>query len=623
MRTLRSLPVWTRLAITAVVLGILSAGLHVLNGFLKVPVPPPSPSSLGPVPVDVPRPVVVDTGLGRGVVLFEDEEWRLVRLVGSGYLEVFRRDRPDLDWQLLNLSLHWRKNTYPLAAVANNQGLHVIGYDTVANITSGRALSAGRNGVDVDLISSARHVRLASGLEIGGFDTRYEVHALPEGLVLAGTNRIVTIRGMSPPRFWTLEGMLDRQFVEVAFSGERAAAIVRRSHDDRVNGPLTDEFASYELAVLEPSGMRLEPIEAKGIPWRVRLDESGPSCEFARTSAELSSVFLHDLSRMSFGGIMDFGGNNLEGRVAWSQAYYLDALMESFSGRLAHLDLRHANSLRTRTAEELQLLVDVACSEWPGLRCQRYSLDREPLLFALHAGRILHVLNRARGSMPAVHGLGTAIEALRELAIDGTDTVERPAAIPDGEMIFQSLSYRQGLPFWADGCNTPYNHVSGVVNGVLSGEADASTVARCAEWMQPILRLEFGSARPNAWRYWWGLGDRGWTRDQGVSLNTLEYVGNAGSLADITYRSMDASAMLALERHRAGSLADGLKDHLHGLVEQGWLLPWVAGSFPDDRTRPKLGPAVLRRHARAAVAWELQGQVWCLDQLIAEGPPDD
>jgi hypothetical protein len=555
------------------------------------------------------------------VVLYEHDLWRLVRHLQSGYLGVHRRDDELDSWSCMPLDLHWRKNTYALAAAAGQSGLYIVGYDTVANVPSGRSLVAPRSGVDVFLVSNSgcgeQPVRLAGGLQIGGLDSVFVACALPDGVVIAGERQIVTVCRGSPPRFWNLHGLGDREFVEVWIEGERAAAIVRSAHDDRSDGPISDHHATFELVTLEPDGMTETPVHSSGIPWRVRIGDRGAICDYASSPEELSALFLHDLGRMGFDGILNFGGNNLEGRVAWSQSYYLDALLELRAGRLRNLDFSAADLLEARIVDEVRLLVDLALSEWPGLRCQRYSVDREPLLYALHAGRVLGVLAKASARYTLDPAMLQAIESLRMITLQLSGTVEAQGEWIEGHS-FRSLGYRRGVPFWADGSNVPYNYVSGVVAGILSVDSTGPQIERCAEWMRPLLRLEFSQQFPNVWRYWWGPGDRGWAASEGVSLNTPHYPGNGGALAHITYRSMDAIAMIFLERRRPGSLPSGLSQNLRRLIEHGWLLPWVAGVLPDDHRRPTMKPEVVRRHARAAAAWELQAQIWALDQLAGE-----
>ncbi len=42
---------------------------------------------------------------------------------------------------------------------------------------------------------------------------------------------------------WKLEGLANYEFVELIFSGEQAAALLRQRHDDRQSGPLDANYS--------------------------------------------------------------------------------------------------------------------------------------------------------------------------------------------------------------------------------------------------------------------------------------------------------------------------------------------------------------------------------------------
>src|SRR5690606_36557663 len=120
------------------------------------------------------------------------------------------------------------------------------------------------------------------------------------------------------------------------------------------------------------------------------------------SAQELRDLFLYEKSRMRNGGLIDFGDNNLEGRVAWNQVYYLHGLLSVAHGGLAFSSDELNDYARRRVIAEVDLIARLSETDQPGFRVKRYSLDREPLLFALHIGRIAEVLSRADRQ-----GLGT------------------------------------------------------------------------------------------------------------------------------------------------------------------------------------------------------------------------
>ncbi len=506
-----------------------------------------------------------------------------------------------------------------MAALGSDRdSLWVVGYDVIANVPSGRRLEDLRDGVDVYQITeeTTNHpARVAEGLEIGGIDTRFDLAGLPDGIVVAGTNRVVALRPGSPPHAWDTSSIEGREIVEIAFRGEMAAAIVRRTHADRVDGSPSREITVYELAHLTPQGGSVTPITPDGVPFRVRWAESGPTFDLARDPAQLLQVFLYDLGRMPHTGIMDFGGNNLEGRVAWAQCYYLQGMLAVLDGVMGEDAVQSSLAIRDRLRAEIRLVADLVLTPWPGLSCARYSVGREPVRFALHAGRTLQLLARARDILGADTRLDAAIDRLQADLRAMRDFVEEPFRLEHQGRWFDTLRFRTGSPFWADGCNVPYNFCSGVVAGVLAASADSETTETCVSLMRPLLELELQGSYWETWRYWWGVGDRGWTNAEGISINSPSYVGNRGALAHITYRSMDAEALLELEFARRGVVPPSVLGRLQTLTSAGLLCPWVCETLRKVGRPAELSGVAALRHARSSSAWELRSQPWALAEL--------
>jgi len=493
------------------------------------------------------EPVIVPTKLGQVVVLYQDENWRLVRHLKIGYLDVFYRKKPLESWERIPLSLDWRRNTYPMTAVGTSRGLFIVGYDVVANVPSGRRLEETRDGIDVDLVQHDTKEfpkRLAEGLQAGGIDTRFDVKKFQDGILLSGLNTIYTILPEKPPELWNSEGLQKYEIVEIAFQNKKAAAILRQKHDDVVDGALEKKHSLYYFAEIRPEKWSSHLINEDGIPWGIFWNGERADYKLASNKSELTNLFFYDIGRMAHRGIMDYGGNNLEGRVAWSQVYYLQGIFAFLSQNKDELVTNLvSNRLKQRIKNECQLLVDLVSSPWPGLRCGRYSIGREPILFALHVGRTMQVLACAE-EIFADESFTNAIAALKNL-LNSDACVEKPGASTENKFTYQTLVYRQQTPFWADGCNVPYNFVSGVVSGLLSTKNTKEEILKCAVLLQPILKNEFSKPANQTWRFWWGQGAKGWISDDGVSLNTPAWAGNGNQPAHISYRSMDAIALLA------------------------------------------------------------------------------
>jgi len=568
-------------------------------------------------------PTIVETPAGAEVILYEDRFWRLARVIGISYLNVYRRAQQDLPWESVHLSLDWRRNTYPMAVAGTANALYVVGYDVVANVPSGRRLESVRNGVDVDQIcdeTSGHPFRLAEGLELGGIDTRFVIAATGDGVVVSGTNRIVSLAPGKPPLEWDTSAIRDHEIVEINFNDDAAAAIIRRLHDDRRDGGLTERFACYELATLGPKGCSVDAIPRQGVPWKVQWTSGKPDYRLACDPAELAAVFVHDFHQIRLGGVMDLGGNNLEGRVAWSQSYYLHGMLSMLSGPLIQ-HLPDAQSvLRKRAELETNLLAQLVVTDWPGLMCQRYSVGREPLRFALHVGRTLELLLRAERVLGPNEITSAAIFKLDYTLSEFRECVETLGSASEGGLNFETMTYRRGFPFWADGCNVPFNFLSGVACGLLGGSPSDVAIQLSERLMQPLLSLELSGRSKVTWRYWWSRGDAGWSRNEAVSSNTPSWNGNKGMTADISYRSIDALAVLALARCRPGSVTATTVSHLRDLTAQGWLWPLVNQELERTGTAATLTKDAAMRFARSSTASGLQSQPWALADLARRAP---
>jgi len=552
---------------TAALLLLLLAGCE--RSAVGTPRPPSTP--LGTA-------TVIETSGVSAVVLHEDEFWRLTRLVGTGYLDVYHRHRAGTPWKYLDLTLDWRRNAYPMAVLAMLDHL-------------------------------------------GGIDSNSVIAAAGEAFLIAGEHRIVRVSRGQPTLEWDTSAIRDYEIVEIEFNANEAAAIVRRRHDDRRDGCLTETFAGYHLASIDPRGSALVAIKEDGVPWQVRWTPDGPKFQLARKPAELGAVFLHDLNRMRHGGIMDLGGNNLEGRVAWSQAYYLNGMLTMLSGPLLKHTPEAESVLRKRIAIETQLLAQLVVSDWPGLMCQRYSVGREPLYFALHVGRTLELLLRAESVLGSNEIVSAAIGKLQHSLAEPTACVEVPGSDSERGQTFQTLAYHRGFPFWADGGNVPFNFLSGIVCGLLGGTPSDEAIKRSESLMQPLLQLELSDPTKFTWRYWWGRGDTGWSRDDTVSVNTPSWCGNKSEIADISYRTIDAMAVLALARCRPGSVSAATVSKLQNLTSNGWLWPHVNQELELTSSPAPLSRNAAMRFSRSSTAAGLQSQPWALADLARRSQP--
>ena len=498
--------------------------------------------------------------------------------------------------------------------------IYLLTYDARLNVPSGRIPGVVSDGVGVWRIrggASPEATKLAEKLPLGGFDNVIYAQASAAGLRVCAIRRCFTIDDATAPHEWTLPAMGSYELLEMVFADAVAYAIVR-TPDDAITGNVDTAGFHYALAQLDPAGASIERISSDCIPYRLAATPGHVSWSCARTPAELADVQKFDFARLPHSGLIDYGASNLEGRMAWSQVYYLNGLMQLGGPYLPRLRAAGDWSLlRERLRNEVALAALHALASDDGLASRRYSLTRTPITFALHLGRIGQTLHAA---YETGHDSPEAVAARTALAVrlfDLSGTVEEAVEILYQGKVYASLRYTKGSDFWADGANVPHNYVSGYVLGLLSLSGEGTAVARAVELMQAVVDVE-GIDSKDMWDYWWAQGEDGWTAADQISVNTPEYSGFRG-VAHITYRSMDAAALLRLREVRPEAVTSTTVQHLARLVSTGKLLPLVNQELVRIGTAATLDQVVAYRYARSGLQRDVQSQVWALEQLAAGG----
>ncbi len=579
-----------------------------------------------PVPVEaVGIPSIITDAEIRGVVLFQGNSWRVVREFPGGYIDVFQKGAQGIGWIPVDLKLDWRRRIHPMQIGEGRSGeLLIASYDVVDNLPSGRSQGVVTNGIDVWRLDRRpsgmpEPERMHANLQIGGVDSL--LYADFKGLPakLCGENQCYSWTSAHDLKKWKLEGLANYEFVELIFSGEQAAALLRQRHDDRQSGPLDANYSSYKLSKLKIDGADISSIPDEGIPWGLYWKDGQATYHMATAKEQYRKLFLYDLARMPFSGGMSFGSNNLEGRIAWAQVYYLNGMMSVVGGAAKALFDAPPAGLRERVLQEVQLIADLCENSYPGYLVKRYSLDREPLESVLHLSRIASVLVRAKETSGFQLKQSCMSSLKRRLAaFDGT--LEDPMKIELGKQKLPYLRLRKGIPFWADGMNVPYNYVSAYAEGVLALGADEGTKKQLGKMLEVVRQLERldGPQYPRTWRYCGGICDEGWKREDAISVNAPSWAGNGKALAHVSYRTMDARAILELARARPGSVDRRLVKHFHELTSTGWLLPSMNEVFSKSGPIALISPDVARRYARSSAPWEIQSAVWALNQLALD-----
>jgi hypothetical protein len=543
-------------------------------------------------------------------------EWQVLREWPRGEIRIAVTTDKGQSWRELNFP---GGSTVLLSQVVESvDALYLFTYDVQKNIPSGRSLRGVSEGIDlwrVDLLNS-RISLIVQGLQLGGIDNLLTARIKEKAIDVCSINKCLNISLEGNVREWATGVPAGYELVELRFADIDAYALVRRT--DEVTTGISDyNKPSYAVAILRFSNTHEKTtfniVESNCLTFRLRWSDGTPNWSCAKTDDEIGELLLSDLQRIPHNGIGDIGLNNSEGRIAWGLTYQLNALLQLTDSNVSRLtaaaDWTHAKE-KLRGALDLVARQDSATEH--GHSARRYSLDRSPQLFALHLGRIAHLLSEAEEAGFRSPEITRSLNIIKKQLGSLEDTVE--VTVQEGK--YATLGYRKGSAFWADGSNVPYNYISGYVLGLLSsGAGENDSVSRAKELMQPILEIE-NLAVQNLWKYWWGKGRYGWSNTDDVSINTPVYGGQTGT-AHITYRSMDAMAILRLASVDPLSVDAAVIQNIRRLVANGYLLPFVNQELVRIGRAEKININVALRFARSAAPWELQAQIFALEALMA------
>lgn len=413
----------------------------------------------------------------------------------------------------------------------------------------------------------------------------------------------------------------DFDIIEISSNETVLNAIVRNRFNREDGNPI--ENPQYRYVEIDKNGYKISDIPSDCIPFQIDQKSIAPY-RCARTGKDFIDLISFEIQKFNHQGLLFFGTSNREGRIPWSQYYYLTAFASILSGR-ANLIARQSSwtTLRKRTCREIELIAARAHEGLSGYQSNRYSLNRAPLLFALHLGRIGTVLSEY-GKIGCTTDGGQLVDQIsgevRQELIALEKTVEEPWKAKDpisGEV--NSFRYRKGIEFWSDGANLPYNYISGINQGVIDlswpAVPDATLMTRLRDTFNFFV-ISSRILQSSTWSYWWGRGYEGWSTDDSVSMNTPAYVGFKRN-ADISYRIMDANAILAYSQmDKSGQMSDAVRQ-IMSLVAAGKLPPEVNDRLV--RVAAPAAPTANSRHyfSRAALPEELTSLVWALESTLS------
>lgn len=552
------------------------------------------------------------------VVLMDKSGWRISRSMPINNFSVeYLNDNGK--FTKLKISERLKKDIYLMDAGLNSEGdLIIVGYDVHLNASSGRRVSGITNGIDVFLVNKEdRSVsNIGKRIPLAGLDDKIYTRYGEDQLILCARNTCFDVSYDGGHEQWKKidPGM---EFVELEFlSDSVVAGIFRKSLDDRFDEDEMecDQFfgVSFVKGVLKKNSVELAGFLPGEIPYGLIYSEGAVKYRLADDADSFRNLLEFDFYRMNNNGLIDVGVNNLEGRIAWSQAYYLNGLMALIDRE--PLKPLKFHGVAERVSKELSGIVRACESDYPYLYARRYSLDREPILYALHLGRVSSIVHRGT-QLGLVNG-ERCLQKIKQDMVALDATIEKP--VYDSSARLVDLKYGVGFPFWADGSNVPYNFISGYLNGFLPfGDYFGREVL-----ISKILNGPFKSKPyPKIWNYWGGVGNEGWKKGD-VSVNTPKYPGNQDMKAHISYRTKDASAIINCYHLSYCRLPidDDLMAHFEGLTERGALMPFINDTWASfgDFVQYDNEVLAIRRLARSASHHNFYSQVFVLASMLNE-----
>lgn len=365
-----------------------------------------------------------------------------------------------------------------------------------------------------------------------------------------------------------------------------------------------------------------DEVDARGVPYGLRADP-GSSAFVWSDSADTgpAALLVHEIEHGQNSGTLELGANNREGRVAWSQIYYLNGFLDAIAidarGQFDRVYRDIVDELAERTRIELDLLDHIVATE--GFESWCFTVDRSPALFAVQTSRLALLHHRYRAELADA----APLPAIAEVAAASPRLAEHEEVVADDGMPgwldpgTAYLRWPRGSEFSFDGINVPFNHQNEWALGVLvTGDAETPAWATAAAteilafFYDHVLAPHGGQFPPDgSWPYWWGVAWDGWTADRDLSVNRPSYDGDHGP-AWITFRSIDAAAQIEWSSTLPADEARLLRTSAAQLVTKGMLLPQVAGPLTDHGVAVALDRDVVGTYGRATTPSELPDLVW-------------
>ena len=374
-----------------------------------------------------------------------------------------------------------------------------------------------------------------------------------------------------------------------------------------------------------------------GIPYNMGFDtETGNvTFSYARTPEDVLSMAIYDIERLTQTGWLDYAINNTEGRIPWSQIYYLNGFLDILY--LAERDPQMQETfapLLPQIRQRLDLEISILDQIWlsNSYKTRAFTVDRSEAIFAVQTARLLLLMDRYQREVADPLPL-LAYYDLRESVRNLTNHIEVVAYQGESETWLTEgrahLRWPYGSAFYFDGLNVPYNHQNEwayavVVTRRTDNPEDDPVLADALDilsYFREQIAPEYTLPADGIWPYWWGTAYDGWSVRDRISVNTPKYVGDKG-VGWISFRTIDAMAslsaphLLELDPTQVTTFIDSAEF----LVENGALYPFSSYALYELDRCPQLDPIVALRYSRVSSQWELQNAAWAWYALVQQNP---
>jgi hypothetical protein len=342
---------------------------------------------------------------------------------------------------------------------------------------------------------------------------------------------------------------------------------------------------------------------------------------------KIADALRFELSNLDQSGVFRFGTSNFEARVAWSQVYFLHGLMDISEYAKEMLSIDEIKLVEKRIDLEVAFL-DELLNQPHDIQTKRYSIGRKAHRYAVQSGRILGLfarylerhnrirLNHVKRFAEKVYSLEGHAEFLTRL------TEQDPDYAQLGNVYY--LRWPKGFDLPYDGINVPYNHQNDWMTGILQSEfpvmqkrIDTNIFKDMTHTLLKKEQIVNRSHHSPLWNYTWGIAQKGWTASESVSKNTPSYPGD-NNIAHISYRTIDASAILEAHSHIPGVVPLLVVDALKGLIQHGCLYPFLMRQLQSTDPDFCIDKRIADHYARAANPWELPNSVWAYLSLVRQ-----